>query len=111
MDSEQNRLNVTNTGNYRVWDINDGTDIANLDMVLGITWKKINIPSSIHAKYQIHDSVIIKDENKEPDPINNNLLIPYMSAMVNLPHHLILGSVNGDLHIVKESCLEGTKFF
>lgn len=29
-----------------------------------------------------------------------------MSALVNIPNHLILGSVNGDLHIVKSSSLE-----
>ncbi len=29
-----------------------------------------------------------------------------MTALVNIPNHLILGSVNGDLHIVKASALE-----
>jgi len=28
-----------------------------------------------------------------------------MSALVNIPNHLVLGSVNGDLHIVKSSAL------
>ena len=34
-----------------------------------------------------------------------------MSAMVNLSDYLILGSINGDLHIVKSSSLEFENFF
>jgi hypothetical protein len=29
--------------------------------------------------------------------------------MVNLPNHLVLGSVNGDVHLVQTSCLEYEK--
>lgn len=29
-----------------------------------------------------------------------------MSVLVNIPNHFIMGSVNGDLHIVKASALE-----
>ena len=54
------------------------------------------------CKYQRYDAVTLKDEKKESDPINDNLLIPYMSAMTNIPSHLILGSVNGDLHLHRQ---------
>jgi hypothetical protein len=37
--------------------------------------------------------------------MNNNLFIPHMSAMASIPNHLILGSINGDVHIVRVSAL------
>lgn len=44
-----------------------------------------------------------KDHVAQPNP---NLLVPYISTMANLPNHILLGSINGDVHIVQSSCLE-----
>jgi hypothetical protein len=41
--------------------------------------------------------------------VNSNLLIPYISTMVNLPNYIVLGSVNGDIHIAHISCLDYDK--
>lgn len=38
--------------------------------------------------------------------LNSNLIVPYMSAMLNIVNHMILGSVNGDLHLAQISCLD-----
>lgn len=40
-------------------------------------------------------------------PISNtNLSKPYFTSMINLPSHIFLGSLNGDIHIAQTSCLE-----
>lgn len=81
--------------------------IANTDEVSNFIWKKLSIPNSVYARYQRYGSLTLnQDYNREPQPYpNSNLLIPFMSAMANLPNHLILGSVNGDIYLVQSSCL------
>lgn len=37
---------------------------------------------------------------------NTNLSKPYFTSMINLPSHIFLGSLNGDIHIAQTSCLE-----
>jgi hypothetical protein len=36
---------------------------------------------------------------------------PIMSSMLDIPQYLICGSTNGDIHLVKESCLYYDKDF
>lgn len=52
-----NRLNFNKDGNYIIWDVNTCTMIANTDEVSGLFWKKLNVPSSIYARYQRHQSL------------------------------------------------------
>lgn len=105
--NNHNKLSYSKDGNYLIWDVNTSTMIANIDEYSNLQWKKLVIPNSIYARYQRYDSLTLNnDSNTKPNYVNSNLLIPYMSAMANLPNYLILGSVNGDLHIVHASCLE-----
>lgn len=107
----QNKLNCNKDGNYIVWDVNTSTMIANLDLVSGLNWKKISVPNAVYARYQMHGNLTVNElsPNNINTSTNSNLLIPYFSTMINLPNHLILGSVNGDIHIVQSSCLEYEK--
>jgi len=107
----QNKLNCNKDGNYIVWDVNTSTMIANLDQIAGLIWKKISVPNSVYARYQMYDSLTLNSEfNLTTNASSNtNLLVPYFSAMLNLPNHLLFGSVNGDVHIAQTSCLDYEK--
>lgn len=117
VDLNQNRLNFTKDGNYIVWDVNTSTVIANMDQVSSLNWNKISVPNSVYARYQLYDSLtmnkdltdkkLAKRSNfKEKNHVNSNLLVPHFSAMSSLFEHIIMGSINGDLHLAQASCLE-----
>jgi hypothetical protein len=108
IDNFQNRLNYSTEGKYSVWDVSTSTMIANLDLVGSLNWKKLCFHNSIFSKYTFWKN-LIEHLHLSPSlsqPINNNLYIPHMTALINIQNHLIMGSVNGDLHIVKSSALE-----
>ena len=111
VDAKQNRMNYSKSGNYMVWDVNTSTVIANLDMIRGIIWKKICVPNSIHTKYKIYDSMTMAEETDDETPQNNNLLIPYIASMINTTANIILGSINGDLHLARLRSLEYSNMF
>jgi hypothetical protein len=55
----QNKLNCNKDGNYIIWDVNTSTMIANLDQISGLNWKKISVPNSIYARYQMYGSLTL----------------------------------------------------
>jgi hypothetical protein len=57
----QNKLNCNKDGNYIVWDVNTSTMIANLDLVSGLSWKKIAVPNAVYARYQMHGNLTLNE--------------------------------------------------
>lgn len=112
--NNHNKLNYSKDGNYIIWDVNTSTMIANTDEVCSLSWKKIAVPNSIYTRYQRYDYLTVNHEYSSEATnsnmyVNSNLLIPYISTMVNLPNYIVLGSVNGDIHIAHISCLDYDK--
>ena len=108
IDLNQNRLNFTKDGNYIVWDVNTSTVIANMDQVSGLIWNKISVPNSLYARYQLYDTLTVNKElyhQHTGKHVNSNLLVPHFSAMFSFLDYVMMGSINGDLHMAHVSCM------
>jgi hypothetical protein len=111
LDENQNRLAISSEGdeerNYKVWDVSSSTVIANSALIESIKWKKMYIHNAIEAHYLLHEPHLIPVQPTDTPPSNNNLLLPEFTNMTLLSQHLVAVSLNGDLHVVRLSALEG----
>lgn len=109
LDSSQNRLHLSSEGDddksYKVWDVSTSTVIANFHLIDCLTWRKYYIHSFVNCRYQLHNSSLSLKMEDSDILQNNNLLKPQMSNMVLLPGLIIMGSSNGDLHVLRASAL------
>ncbi|CAD8183513.1 unnamed protein product [Paramecium pentaurelia] len=114
INNQQTRINNDPQGVYIIWDLNSNTSVKNWETIKNIQWKKLNFPNSLHSQYQFYDSLIGNPKQKQEQETNlaNEILkTPVMSVMVDISPFLICGSTNGDLHLVKSSCLYYDKDF
>lgn len=102
VDSNQVRINYLTETKYILWDIDTETTVVNFELLNQVLWKKLNFPNSISCRYQLYNSNTEKSTKLQ----NSNLLKADMTAMLTLGHEknqndfMVLGSLNGDLHLV-----------
>ncbi|KAL4455920.1 hypothetical protein ABPG73_008674 [Tetrahymena malaccensis] len=122
------RINHDQQGHYMIWDIKNNQAVKLWENIQSIKWQKLNFPNSLKAQYQYYPQLLIADEiskdtlssnigplgsnvNQQLNTaqgaqiVGNNAQVPYISVMLDLKPYLICGSIKGDLHLVKQTCL------
>jgi hypothetical protein len=96
---------------YVVWDLNSNTSVKNWDSIKSIHWRAFNFPNSMNSSYQFYDGLLENAAEGGVSLANSVMKSPVMSVMMDLPPFLVCGSTNGDLHLIKQSCLYYDKDF
>ncbi len=93
------RVNDPKTSELVIWDISTNTGIKSLETIKSVNWHSLNFPNSINAKYLV--------DPRQKEEKQGALTVSYMAAMALFdPGTLVLGSVNGDLHLLKSAGLD-----
>ena len=105
VDNQQIRENRDRNGNYVVWDLSSNNLVTNDTIYNNVQFKKNNFPNHINARYRVLSRRLdfLNGQDK-----NVNLLIEALqnseigiSAISNGKEYSYLGSVDGEIFIVK----------
>lgn len=86
---------------YKIRHVNNKTDSANSSSVNElIRWKKPHLFTALSANYLIHQGGLTRL------PTSNHLALPQFTTADILDGHLVLGSENGDLHMISIAAVD-----
>ena len=107
IDNFQVRENRDREGVYSVWDLKSDTNVINWDILKDVQFKKNNFPTHIYGIYQLYpdseDLFKNGDENVMTEDLSKNKIV--LSAIEDNIDYSFLGSIDGDLFVVKNSFL------
>lgn len=105
VDNQQIRENRDRNGNYVVWDLSSNNLVTNDTIYNNVQFKKNNFPNHINGRYKIltrkQDFLSLEGSNIDNllDALQNHEI--GISAISNGDEYSYLGSVNGEIFIVK----------
>ncbi|EGR31153.1 hypothetical protein IMG5_116830 [Ichthyophthirius multifiliis] len=105
IDNFQIRQNNDTNGQYIVWDIDRKEIIKNFDLLKNTQWQSCIFANSLNSQYIQYQSILQQQEEQRKEH-HISTQQPLMSIMNQIKNSLILGSQKGDIHFVKQNCLQ-----
>ena len=108
-DNFQIRNNEDKEGIYTLWDLQHNNQINTWEALKNIPFGKFNFPNHIYGLYQYYDGNLAELSNKQDEKYLYSVLQQKTNIVVSsigeYLMNLFLGSINGDIHIVKKTAL------
>lgn len=110
VDNYQIRQNKDREGNYIVYDRSLNSSVKDWDRQKNAVFKKIKFPNHISGKYQFYEGNLITSRFKNTDErilqnANQSSNTIYLSSIKNFSEFLVMGDIEGDIHISKLKAL------